>query len=68
MSAVKVSVGWSYGQVTRTFSYLDFKRHQRIATAPVATLYKIGVLLTKCVTIANGGYTNSRYLSCSPPN
>ncbi|OWY97709.1 hypothetical protein PHMEG_00031699 [Phytophthora megakarya] len=28
MSAVRVSVKWSYGQITRNFAYLDFKRHQ----------------------------------------
>jgi hypothetical protein len=45
MSGVRVSVEWSYGEVTKYFSYLDFKRHQRVATTPTATLYKLGVIL-----------------------
>ncbi|KAJ0391836.1 hypothetical protein ATCC90586_011255 [Pythium insidiosum] len=67
MSAVRVSVEWSYGQVTRLFSYLDFKRQQCVATTPVASLYTAGVLFTNCITIVNGGNTNSRYFDCCPP-
>lgn len=67
MSAIRVSVEWSYGEVTKYFSFLDFKRHQQIATTPTATLYKLGVLFTNCITIARGGNNNSKYFSCKPP-
>ncbi|KAE8989337.1 hypothetical protein PR001_g21800 [Phytophthora rubi] len=52
MSKVRVSVEWSYGEITQYFSYLDFKRQQQVATTPVATLYKLGILFTNCITIA----------------
>lgn len=42
MSSKRVSVEWSYGQITRYFSYLDFKRLQQSGTTPVATMYKLG--------------------------
>ncbi|KAF0731276.1 hypothetical protein Ae201684P_011837 [Aphanomyces euteiches] len=67
MSSVRVSVEWAYGQITRNFAYLDFKREQRAAITPIATLYKMGVLFTNCVTIANGSNTNSNYCRCAPP-
>ncbi|KAG2771739.1 hypothetical protein PC116_g23790 [Phytophthora cactorum] len=43
MSDVRVSVEWSYAEITKHFSFLDFNRHQRVATTPAATLYKLGV-------------------------
>lgn len=67
MSKVRISVEWSYGEITRYFSYLDFKRQQQVGMTPVATLYKIGILLTNCITIANGGNNNSKYFNCAPP-
>eukprot|EP00644_Phytophthora_capsici_P014658 jgi/Phyca11/128795/e_gw1.78.45.1 len=67
MSKVRVTVEWSYGEITRYFSYLDFKRHQQSGQTPVATLYKIGVLFTNCITIARGKNNNSKYFNCRPP-
>ncbi|OWZ12983.1 hypothetical protein PHMEG_00013767 [Phytophthora megakarya] len=67
MSAIRVSVEWSYGEVPKYFSFLDYKRHQRLPTTPTATLYKLGVFFTNCVTIARGGNNNSRYFRCKPP-
>ncbi|KAE9124044.1 hypothetical protein PF002_g7954 [Phytophthora fragariae] len=67
MSAVRVSVEWSYGEITKYYSFPDYKRHQRVATTPTATLDKLGVFFTNCVTIARGGSNNSKYFSCKPP-
>ncbi|KAE9023074.1 hypothetical protein PF010_g14479 [Phytophthora fragariae] len=66
MSKVRVSVEWSYGEITRYFSYLDFKRQQQVVTTPVATLYKLGILFTNCITIARGR-NNSKYFNCPSP-
>lgn len=62
VSKVRVSVEWSYGEITRYFSYLDFKRQQQVATTPIATLYKIGILLTNCITIARRKNNKSQVL------
>ncbi|OWZ13353.1 hypothetical protein PHMEG_00013332 [Phytophthora megakarya] len=64
MSSVRVSVEWSYAEVTKYFLFLDYKRHQRAVMTPRATLNNLGGFFTNCVTIVNGCNTNSRYFRC----
>ncbi|OWZ13658.1 hypothetical protein PHMEG_00012978 [Phytophthora megakarya] len=67
MTKVRVSVEWSYGEITRCFSYLDFKRQQRATTTSVATLYKIGALFSNCITIVGFKIHQLQILQRPPP-
>ena len=35
MSAVRVAVEWSFGKIIQYFSYLDFRKHQKILLQPI---------------------------------
>ena len=48
MSSVRVSVEWSFGLVSGTFQWVDWKRGQRALQSPVACHYIMAVLLTNC--------------------
>ncbi|ETL77528.1 hypothetical protein L917_21530, partial [Phytophthora nicotianae] len=50
MSRVRVSVEWRYGQVVMYWTALDFKRQSRSGTQPVGTMYRVGVLLSNCMS------------------
>ncbi|ETL49075.1 hypothetical protein L916_01383 [Phytophthora nicotianae] len=68
MSRVRVSVEWSYGQVTNYWTALDFKRQARIGVQPVGSMYRVAVLLTNCITCTRGGNSISDYFGLSPPS
>ncbi|ETL82268.1 hypothetical protein L917_17551 [Phytophthora nicotianae] len=68
MSEVRTTVEWSYAQVVNYWGGVDFKRKMCLGGVPVATLYKIAVVLTNCITIVRGGNNNSRYFGVEPPS
>ena len=67
MSAVRVSVGWAFGKILQYFSYLDFKKNQKVSLQPVGKYYLVGAILTNCHTCLYGSQT-STFFSVSPPN
>ncbi|ETI53405.1 hypothetical protein F441_03643 [Phytophthora nicotianae CJ01A1] len=68
MSKVRVSVEWGYGQVVNYWTALDLKRQARSGTQPVGSMYRVAILLTNCLTCANGGNTISDYFRLPPPS
>ncbi|ETP15685.1 hypothetical protein F441_09609 [Phytophthora nicotianae CJ01A1] len=68
MSRVRVSMEWSYGQVTNYWTALDFKRQARVGIQPVGLMYRVGVFLTNCITCTQGGNTISDYFGLAPPS
>ncbi|ETP54962.1 hypothetical protein F442_00433 [Phytophthora nicotianae P10297] len=68
MSRIRVSVEWSYAQIVSYWKALDVKSSQRIGTQPVGKMYRVGVLMTNCITCIRGGNTASDYFNCPPPD
>ena len=54
MSAVRVSVEWTFGKIIQQFAYLDFKKNQKVLLQPVGKYYMVGTLLTNCHTCLYG--------------
>ena len=66
MSKVRVSVEWTFGKVCQYFSYIDFKRNQKVLLQPVAKYYLVASLLTNCHTCLYGSLT-STFFDMDPP-
>ena len=66
MSAVRVSVEWGFGKILQYFSYLDFKKNQKVLLQPVGKYYLVGTILTNCHTCLYGSQT-STFFNVSPP-
>ena len=67
MSAVRIAVEWSFGKIIQYFSYLDFRKHQKILLQPIGKYYLVGTLLTNCHTCLYGSQTTS-YFGVEPPS
>ena len=67
MSSVRVSVEWSFGQIINYWAYLDYKKEMQIGKFPVGDMFRVATLLTNCITIYNGGNTNSDFFELAPP-
>ena len=66
MSAVRLSVEWGLGKILQYFSYLDFKKNQKVLLQPVGKYYLVGTILTNCHTCLYGSQT-STFFNVSPP-
>ena len=66
MSALRVSVEWGFGKILQYFSYLDFKKNQKVLLQPVGKYYLVGTILTNCHTCLYGSQT-STFFNVSPP-
>ena len=58
MSSVRVSVEWLFGDILRSFAYLDWKRNLRVLLQPVAKYYLVGALLTNFRACLYGNSTS----------
>ena len=67
MSSVRVSVEWTLGKIVNYFSYLDFKRSNKVLLQPVGKYYLVAALLTNCHTCLYGSQT-STFFSLDPPS
>lgn len=67
MSRVRVSVEWAFGKVLQYFSYLDFKRSNKILLQPIGKYYLVATLLINCHTCLYGSQT-STFFKTSPPS
>ena len=59
MSAVRVSVEWTFGKVLQYFSFLDYKKNHKVLLQPTGKYYLVGALLTNCHTCLYGSQTSS---------
>ena len=66
LSAVRVSVEWGFGKILQHFSYLGFKKNQKVLLQPVRKYYLVGTILTNCHTCLYGSQT-STFFNISPP-
>ena len=67
MSAMRVSVEWSFGKITQLFAFLDFKKNLKLFLQPVGKYHLVGGLLTNCHTCLYSSLT-SQFFNLAPPN
>ena len=67
MSRVRVSVEWTFGKIVTNFSYLDFKRINKVLLQPIGKYYLVAALLTNCHTCLYCSQT-STFFSVNPPS
>lgn len=67
MSRVRVSVEWTFGKIVTYFSYLDFKKSNKILLQPIGKYYLVAALLTNCHTCLYGSQT-STFFGVDPPS
>jgi hypothetical protein len=66
-NAMRTSVEWSFGRVVQYVSYLDYKAAMKLEEAPLALLYKVGVILTNCHLCLYRNGTTVSFFNCDPP-
>ena len=66
MSQVRISVEWTFGKIVTYFSYLDFKKSNKVLLQPVGKYYLVAAILTNCHTCLYGSQT-STYFNVDPP-
>jgi hypothetical protein len=66
MSKVRVSMEWVFGKSCLYFSFLDFKKTQKILLQPVAKCYMVGSVLCNCNTCLYGSVPCS-FFKVQPP-
>lgn len=62
-----MSVEWLFGEVLALWSFVDFKKQQKLLLQPVGLYYKAACLLTNCQTIVKQGNTCSKEFKVIPP-
>lgn len=67
MSKCRMSVEWGFGDIARTFAFLDFHKNLKLFLQPVGLLYKVGALLTNCRTCLYSNQT-AVYFGVAPPS
>jgi hypothetical protein len=67
MSAVRVSVEWTFGKILALFSFLDYKKNQKLYLQPVGKYYRVAAILTNCHTILYGSETGA-FFGMAPPS
>ncbi len=50
MSAVRVSVEWMFGNITKYFSFVDFKRQMKVNLSAIRKIYCVTALLQNAHT------------------
>lgn len=67
MSQVRICVEWVFGKICQYFTYVDFKRSNKILLLPVGKHYTVAALLTNCHTCLYGSQTSS-FFNVHPPS
>lgn len=67
MSRVRISVEWTFGKLLQYFSFVDFKRNNKVLLQPLGKYYIVAALLTNCHTCMNGSLT-STFFQVEPPS
>lgn len=66
MSSVRVSVEWLFGDVVRSFKFLDFKNNLKIGLSAVGKMYVVCAVIRNALTCLYGNQT-SDYFGIDPP-
>lgn len=67
MSSVRESVEWGFGRIKTLWSFLDYRKQQKIGLSPVGKAVLVGAFLTNCHTCYFGGNQISDYFRMRPP-
>lgn len=67
MGPLRICVEWAFGDISRTFAFLDYKKNLKLYLQPVGLLYKVGAILVNCRTCLYGNET-SKYFGIEPPS
>ena len=67
MSAVRVSVEWTFGKICQYFTYVDLKRNNKVLLQPIGKYYAVAALLTNCHTCMYGSMI-STFFNVDPPS
>ncbi|KAF4137475.1 DDE superfamily endonuclease [Phytophthora infestans] len=67
MSAVRVSVEWGFGGITRLWPYVDVKVSSKLLLSPVGKYYLVAALLTNFRNCTSPNQI-SRFFGVSPPS
>ena len=67
MSQVRVAVEWLFGDITRWWAFMDFKKNLKINLSAIGKMYLICALLTNAKTCLYGNMT-SQFFNCDPPS
>ena len=66
MSAVRMSVGWLFGDIVNYFKFLDFKKNLKLFLSAVGKMHIVCAILRNALTCM---YTNStsEHFALDPP-
>ena len=66
MSEVRVSVEWMFGNITKYFSFVDFKRQMKINLSAIGKMYIVCALLENARTCLYGNIVSTYFELSSP--
>ena len=67
MSAVRISVEWTFGDIINYFKFLDFKKNLKISLSAVGKMYIVCAIMRNALTCMYGNST-SQFFSLDPPS
>lgn len=68
MSGAREAVKWSYKDIKKQFTAVDFARMLKVCKAPTELMYKMIVFLWNLKVYLNGGGQVGSYFKCDPPS
>ena len=66
MSKVRTSVEWVFGDIVRSFKFMDFKNNLKIGLSQIGKMYLVCALIQNAITCMYGNQT-SNYFDLNPP-
>ncbi len=66
MSAVRVSVEWMFGNITKYFSFIDFKKQMKLNLSAIGKMYVVSALLENACTCLYGNIVSTTF-ELEPP-
>ncbi|XP_023930813.1 uncharacterized protein LOC106164122 [Lingula anatina] len=67
MSAVRISVEWTFGKIVENFAFLDYKKNHKLCLQPIGKMYLVAALLVNCHTCLYGSETTD-FFHIDPPS
>ena len=66
MSSQRICLEWSFADIMKSFSLIDFKKNLKLHLQPLGKLYKVAVILMNCRCCLHGNQT-SQFFGVNPP-
>lgn len=57
MSALRISVEWTFGKLLSQFAFVDYRKNQKLYLQPVGKYYVVAAILTNCHSCLYGSET-----------